>query len=119
MKGKDKATVVAELKQAGKSEADIASIGPHKEFTGNRPTNSIMVDRVTPFTLGALLAMYERKIFTQGIIWDINSYDQWGVELGKQLAKAIEPEMKNNSKISSHDASTNSLINHIKDRRVD
>merc|ERR1712112_697423 len=93
MRGKDRATVVAELQKAGKSEADIASIGPHKEFTGNRPTNSIMVDMVTPFTLGALISMYEMKIFTQGIIWDINSYDQWGVELGKQLAKAIEPEM--------------------------
>ena len=115
--GKDKATVVAELKQAGKSEADIASIGPHKEFTGNRPTNSIMVDRVTPFTLGALLAMYEMKIFTQGIIWDINSYDQWGVELGKQLAKAIEPEMAGDSPVASHDASTNGLINHIKAQR--
>ena len=115
--GKDKATVVAELKQAGKSEADIASIGPHKEFTGNRPTNSIMVDRVTPFTLGALLAMYEMKIFTQGIIWDINSYDQWGVELGKQLAKAIEPEMAGDGSVASHDGSTNGLINHIKAQR--
>ena len=117
IQGKDKATVVEELKKAGKSEADIASIGPHKEFTGNRPTNSIMVDRVTPFTLGALIAMYEMKIFTQGIVWDINSYDQWGVELGKQLAKAIEPEMAGDSPVASHDASTNGLINHIKAQR--
>jgi len=117
MKGKDRATVVAELKKAGKSEAEISSIGPHKEFTGNRPTNSIMVDMVTPFTLGALISMYEMKIFTQGIIWDINSYDQWGVELGKQLAKAIEPEMAGDEPVSSHDSSTNGLINHIKLQR--
>lgn len=119
MRGKDREQVVAELKKAGKSQSEIERIAPHKEFTGNRPTNSIMVDQINPFTLGALIAMYEHKIFTQGVIWDINSYDQWGVELGKELAKAIEPELKNNSKISSHDASTNSLINHIKDRRVD
>lgn len=117
MKGKDRATVVAELQKAGKSEADIASIAPHKEFTGNRPTNSIMVDMVTPFTLGALIAMYEMKIFTQGIVWDINSYDQWGVELGKQLAKAIEPEMTGDAPVASHDSSTNGLINHIKAQR--
>lgn len=108
---------MAELQKAGKSEADIASIAPHKEFTGNRPTNSIMVDMVTPFTLGAMIAMYEQKIFTQGIIWDINSYDQWGVELGKQLAKAIEPEMAGDSPVNSHDSSTNGLINHIKAQR--
>merc|ERR1712184_159470 len=119
MRGKDRAQVAAELKKAGKNQSEIERIVPHKEFTGNRPTNSIMVDQINPFTLGALIAMYEHKIFTQGVIWDINSYDQWGVELGKELAKAIEPELKNNSKISSHDASTNSLINHIKDRRVD
>lgn len=117
MKGKDRATVVAELQKAGKSEADIANIAPHKEFTGNRPTNSIMVDMVTPFTLGALIAMYEMKIFTQGIVWDINSYDQWGVELGKQLAKAIEPEMTGDAPVASHDSSTNGLINHIKAQR--
>jgi len=117
MKGKDRATVVAELKAAGKSDADIASIAPHKEFTGNRPTNSIMVDMVTPFTLGAMIAMYEMKIFTQGIVWDINSYDQWGVELGKQLAKAIEPEMAGDGPVASHDSSTNGLINHIKSQR--
>jgi len=117
MKGKDRQTVDKELKAAGKSDAEIKRIGPHKEFTGNRPTNSIMVDSVNPFTLGAMIAMYEHKIFTQGIIWDINSYDQWGVELGKQLAKAIEPELMNNTPVSSHDSSTNGLINHIKARR--
>jgi len=117
MKGKSRAEVDRELKAAGKSEEEIAKIGPHKEFTGNRPTNSIMVDTISPFNLGALIAMYEMKIFTQGVIWDINSYDQWGVELGKQLAKAIEPELKDSSPVSSHDSSTNALINHIKARR--
>jgi len=118
MKGKSRKEVDEELKKAGKSDAEIASIGPHKVFKGNRPTNSIMVDKLTPFTLGALLAMYEHKIFAQGVIWDINSYDQWGVELGKQLAKAIEPEMGGPEPVTSHDSSTNGLINFIKARRV-
>ena len=108
---------MAELQKAGKSEVEIQSIAPHKEFTGNRPTNSIMVDKVTPFTLGAMIAMYEMKIFTQGIVWDINSYDQWGVELGKQLAKAIEPELMADGTVNTHDSSTNGLINHIKTQR--
>jgi len=117
MKGKTAQEVEAELKAAGKSEEEIKSIGPHKEFKGNRPTNSLMVDSVNPFTLGAIIALYEHKIFTQGVIWDINSYDQWGVELGKQLAKAIEPEMEGSDPVSSHDSSTNGLINFIKARR--
>ncbi len=110
MKGKTESEVKKEL--AGVSDAE--RIRPHKVFRGNRPTNSIMVEKVTPFTLGALIAMYEHKIFTQGVIWDINSYDQWGVELGKQLAKAIEPELNDKSPVSSHDSSTNGLINFIK-----
>merc|ERR1719341_301523 len=117
MKGKSTAEVEAELRATGKSEDDIKSIGPHKEFKGNRPTNAIMMDTVNPFTLGAVIAMYEHKIFAQGVIWDINSYDQWGVELGKQLAKAIEPEMAGPEPVSSHDSSINGLINFIKDRR--
>lgn len=117
MKGKTAQEVEEELRKAGKSEAEIKSIGPHKAFKGNRPTNSIMVDTIDPFTLGAIIAMYEHKIFTQGVIWDINSYDQWGVELGKQLAKAIEPEMSGSEPVSSHDSSTNALINFIKTRR--
>jgi len=117
MKGKDREQVEEELKKSGMDAERIAKIAPHKEFTGNRPTNSIMVDTVNPFTLGALIAMYEHKIFTQGIIWDINSYDQWGVELGKQLAKAIEPELAGSARVATHDSSTNALINHIKERR--
>jgi len=116
MKGKDSEEVIAELKKANMSDDKIKKIAPHKEFTGNRPSNSILVDTINPFTLGAMIAMYEHKIFTQGIIWDINSYDQWGVELGKQLAKAIEPELAGTGKVSSHDSSTNGLINHIKER---
>jgi len=115
MKGKSEHEVVKELQASGKTEADINKIKPHKVFEGNRPSNSIMVEKVTPFTLGALIATYEHKIFTQGCIWDINSYDQWGVELGKQLAKAIEPELADKTTvITSHDGSTNGLINFIK-----
>merc|ERR1712226_816470 len=114
IKGKGLDEVQAELAQSGKSTDEIARIKPHKVFEGNRPSNSIMVEQITPFTLGALIAMYEHKIFVQGCIWDINSYDQWGVELGKQLAKAIEPEMNDKNPVSSHDASTNGLINFIK-----
>ncbi|GFQ92668.1 glucose-6-phosphate isomerase, partial [Trichonephila clavata] len=94
MKGKTPGEAEAELKKADMSEEDIKKILPHKVFLGNRPTNSILVDKLTPFNLGALIAMYEHKIFTQGIIWGINSFDQWGVELGKQLAKVIQPELK-------------------------
>lgn len=114
MKGKTKDEAEKELKQSGISEDNIKKILPHKVFLGNRPTNSILVDKMTPFNLGALIAMYEHKIFTQGIIWDINSYDQWGVELGKQLAKVIHPELQSADPVSSHDSSTNGLINFIK-----
>ncbi|MPC25057.1 Glucose-6-phosphate isomerase [Portunus trituberculatus] len=114
MKGKTQAEVEAELQKANMPEDQKKRILPHKVFEGNRPTNSIMVERISPFTLGALIAMYEMKIFTQGIIWDINSFDQWGVELGKQLAKAIEPELQDKNPVSSHDPSTNGLINFIK-----
>ena len=86
-------------------------------FEGNRPTNSIVFTKLTPFILGALIAMYEHKIFVQGIMWDINSFDQWGVELGKQLAKKIEPELEGSSAVTSHDSSTNGLISFIKQQR--
>nr|AJR20988.1 phosphoglucose-6-isomerase [Ostrinia furnacalis]AJR20989.1 phosphoglucose-6-isomerase [Ostrinia furnacalis]AJR20990.1 phosphoglucose-6-isomerase [Ostrinia furnacalis] len=114
MKGKSSEEAKAELEKSGMAPEAVAKILPHKVFKGNRPTNSIVVKKVTPFTLGAMIAMYEHKIFTQGIIWDINSFDQWGVELGKQLAKAIEPELQDASPVSSHDASTNGLINFLK-----
>jgi len=114
MKGKCEAEVADELAASGKTVEEVARIKPHKVFEGNRPSNSIMFEKITPFTLGTLIAMYEHKIFVQGCIWDINSYDQWGVELGKQLAKAIEPEMNDSNPVTSHDASTNGLINFIK-----
>ncbi|CAG0900302.1 unnamed protein product [Darwinula stevensoni] len=114
MKGKTADEARKELETAGLSGEKLVKILPHKVFLGNRPTNSIMVKKLTPFTLGSLIALYEHKIFTQGVIWDINSFDQWGVELGKQLAKAIEPELNDRNPVDSHDSSTNGLINFIK-----
>jgi glucose-6-phosphate isomerase len=114
MNGKTREEVVAELKAAGKSDAEIEKLAPFKEFDGNRPTNSILVKKITPRTLGSLIAMYEHKIFVQGIIWNIYSFDQWGVELGKQLAGKILPELRTEDEVSSHDSSTNGLINQYK-----
>ena len=114
MNGKTASQVSDELKAAGKSDAEIAKLVPFKVFDGNRPTNSILVRKITPYVLGQLIAMYEHKIFVQGIIWNIYSFDQWGVELGKQLAKAILPELKDNDDIAAHDSSTNGLINAYK-----
>ncbi|MFM2016074.1 MAG: hypothetical protein RIQ51_1564, partial [Bacteroidota bacterium] len=109
MNGKTKEQVDAELAKAGLNEEQIAKLSPFKVFEGNKPTNSILVKQITPKTLGALIAMYEHKIFVQGVIWNVFSYDQWGVELGKQLANSILPELENNEKIHSHDSSTNGL----------
>ncbi len=116
MKGKTAKEAMAELKAAGFRESEIRKLLPHKVFPGNRPTNSIMFQKLTPRTLGSLIALYEHKIFVQGIIWNINSFDQWGVELGKQLAKTILPELKADGSVVSHDASTNGLINYYKSR---
>ncbi|WP_102505823.1 glucose-6-phosphate isomerase [Salinivibrio kushneri] len=115
--GKSREQVEAELMQAGKSAEDVAAIAPFKVFEGNRPTNSILVEKMTPYTLGALIAMYEHKIFTQGVIWNIFSFDQWGVELGKQLASNILPELGDAQQVESHDSSTNGLINAFKQWR--
>ncbi|XP_030764663.1 glucose-6-phosphate isomerase [Sitophilus oryzae] len=115
--GKSTEQAKAELKKQGLKGEDLEKILPHKVFQGNRPTNSIIVKKITPFILGALIATYEHKIFTQGVIWDINSFDQWGVELGKQLAKVIEPELQDNNPVSTHDTSTNGLINFFKSIR--
>ncbi len=90
---------------------------PHKVFGGNRPTNSILFRKLTPRILGSLIALYEHKIFVQGIIWNINSFDQWGVELGKQLAQKIQAELADDAAVTAHDASTNGLINFYKQRR--
>ncbi len=112
MNGKTRAEVDAEL--TGKSKEEIEKIAPFKVFEGNRPTNSILVKKVTPKVLGSLIAMYEHKIYVQGIIWNVFSFDQWGVELGKQLANKIYPELTDNEAIESHDSSTNALINQYK-----
>ncbi|ENO8417836.1 glucose-6-phosphate isomerase [Vibrio mimicus] len=112
--GKSAQAVQAELEKAGKSAAEIAALVPFKVFEGNRPTNSILVKQITPRTLGNLIAMYEHKIFVQGVIWNIFSFDQWGVELGKQLANQILPELADNADVNSHDSSTNGLINAFK-----
>jgi glucose-6-phosphate isomerase len=114
MKGKTETEVRAELEGQKLPAERIAELTPHKTFPGNRPTSSILVPRITPKTLGMLVALYEHKIFTQGIIWNIYSFDQWGVELGKQLAKRIEPELRAGGEVTSHDASTNGLINRWK-----
>jgi glucose-6-phosphate isomerase len=114
MRGKTPEEARAELQAQNLPAARIEELVPHKTFPGNRPTTSILFDRLTPRTLGMLIAMYEHAIFTQGVIWDIYSFDQWGVELGKQLAKKIEPELEPKGAVTSHDASTNALINHYK-----
>ena len=116
MKGKTEAEVRKELQAGGLSGEALEKLVPHKVFEGNRPTNSILFQKLTPRTLGSLIALYEHKIFTQGIIWRINSFDQWGVELGKQLAKAILPELEAAGPVTSHDSSTNGLINFYKER---
>ena len=112
--GKSREQVEAEFAAAGKTPAEVAALVPHKVFEGNRPTNSILVKQITPFVLGQLIALYEHKIFAQGVLWNVYSFDQWGVELGKQLANKILPELTNNAEISSHDSSTNGLINSYK-----
>jgi glucose-6-phosphate isomerase len=117
MKGKTEEEVRSELTAAGMSGEKLEQLVPHKQFAGNKPSNSIMFQKLTPRTLGSLIALYEHKIFVQGVIWNINSFDQWGVELGKQLAKAILPELKKDGKVTTHDASTNGLINHYKENR--
>jgi glucose-6-phosphate isomerase len=119
MKGKTPDEARAELAAQGMLGAELEELVPHKTFPGNRPTNSFLYPKLTPEVLGSLIALYEHKIFTQGAIWDVNSFDQWGVELGKQLAKVILPELKSDAQVNSHDASTNGLINTIKQFRIE
>lgn len=114
MAGKTEAEAKAELTAKGMSDEAIAALLPHKVFPGNRPTNSILVPKIEPFTLGFLLALYEHKVFVQGVLWNVNSFDQWGVELGKQLAAAILPELGGSAPVKGHDSSTNGLINAFK-----
>ena len=114
MNGKSENEVKIELMKAGKSEEENKKLVPFKVFDGNKPTNSILVKEITPYTLGSLIALYEHKIFVQGVIWNIFSFDQWGVELGKQLANKILPELEKPEPVTSHDVSTNGLINIFK-----
>jgi glucose-6-phosphate isomerase len=118
LNGKTKEAVTAELKKEGKSDKEIQKLLPHKMFEGNRPTNSIVFKKLTPRVLGSLIAMYEHKIFVQGVIWNIFSFDQWGVELGKQLAGKILPELQDDKPVATHDGSTNGLINAYKQMRT-
>jgi glucose-6-phosphate isomerase len=115
--GKGKEEILSDLFEEGKQKDDIKRLWPFRAFEGNRPTNSILFKQLTPRTLGSLIAMYEHKIFVQGVIWNIFSFDQWGVELGKQLAKKILPELKNDEPVVSHDSSTNGLIDAYKEMR--
>jgi len=117
MKGRTPDEARAELVAAGHTGAELETLVAAKTFPGNRPTNSFLYPKLTPETLGSLIALYEHKIFTQGAIWDVNSFDQWGVELGKQLAKVILPELRGDERVESHDASTNGLINYYKSCR--
>jgi len=118
MKGKTAAEVQEDWKVLGMTGTHLEPLLPHKVFPGNRPTNSILLQKLTPHTLGSLLALYEHKVFVQGIIWNINSFDQWGVELGKQLANTILQELKNNQETNTHDSSTNGLINFYRTRKI-
>ncbi|HZO13843.1 MAG TPA: hypothetical protein VFB62_11315, partial [Polyangiaceae bacterium] len=119
MQGKTADEARAELEAQKLSAARIEQLVPHKTFLGNRPTTSIVVQKITPRTLGALIALYEHKIFVQGIVWNVHSFDQWGVELGKQLASKILPELAGRAPVTAHDSSTNGLINLYKARRPD
>jgi glucose-6-phosphate isomerase len=117
MNGKTADEVKEELLKLGKKEDEIKKLLPYKIFEGNKPSNSFLIEQITPQTLGYLIALYEHKIFVQGIIWNIFSFDQWGVELGKQLANKILPELENADIINSHDSSTNGLINWYKQHK--
>merc|ERR1711865_807116 len=116
--GKSAEVVEKELVASGMAADAVKALVPHKVFEGNRPSNSFMFKKLTPRMLGILVAIYEMKIFTQGAIWNINSFDQWGVELGKALAKAILPELESSGEVSSHDSSTNGLINYYKKHKA-
>ena len=114
MRGKTEAEARAELQSGGMKGEKLEQLVPHKVFTGNKPSTTIVLQKLTPRSLGSLIALYEHKIFVQGIVWNINSFDQWGVELGKQLAKKILPELKSSGPVTDHDTSTNGLLDYIK-----
>lgn len=117
MRGKTAQEAAEELRASGLSRDEVRRLTPFRTFEGNRPTNSILIKKITPRTLGSLIPLYDHRIFVQGVIWNIFSFDQWGVELGKQLAKKILPELEDDRPVSIHDASTNGLINAFKEFR--
>jgi glucose-6-phosphate isomerase len=114
MKGKTRTEAREELEAADMDREQIVDLLPHKIFPGNKPTNTLLTDRLTPERLGSIIALYEHKIFVQGVIWRVNSFDQWGVELGKQLAGVILPEVLDKSGVGEHDSSTSELINYFR-----
>ena len=113
MLGKSEAEVMSELKGTGRDRAAIKALAPHKTFEGNRPSNTIVYRQLDPETLGKIIALYEHKVFVQGTVWNINSFDQWGVELGKQLAKALLPAVEGAETAEKHDSSTQGLLVHF------
>ena len=117
MTGKSEVEARAELEARGLEGAELESLLPHKVFPGNRPTSTLLFERLDPRTLGSLVALYEHKVFVQGVIWDVNSFDQWGVELGKELASVLEPELSGHGALEGHDASTAALVRFFRDRR--
>ena len=114
MRGKTEDEARAELKAQGRADDAIDALAPHKVFPGNRPSTTIVYRKLGPRSLGMLLALYEHRVFTMGAVWNINSFDQWGVELGKQLATAIVKDLASPGRASTHDASTNRLIDLLK-----
>lgn len=114
MRGRTEAEARIEMEAAGMSSAEIDVQAPHRAFPGNRPSNTLLYRRLDPRTLGMLIALYEHKVFVQGVVWNVNSFDQWGVELGKSLAKEILPELSDGSAASAHDASTAGLIQAVR-----
>jgi glucose-6-phosphate isomerase len=118
MRGRTTAEALAELHAAGVPDERAQVLAQHRTFPGNRPTNSILMERLTPQTLGALIALYEHRIFTQGIIWGVNSFDQWGVELGKQLASVILEEIQSGKITAAHDSSTRTLLEYFIKQRA-
>jgi glucose-6-phosphate isomerase len=118
MLGKTAVEARAELELQGLSGAALEAQLPFKVFPGNRPTNTLLFDQLDPYNMGMLVALYEHKVFVQSVIWDINAFDQWGVEFGKQLAGKLLPELQSNEHVFVHDSSTNGLINHFLARRV-
>lgn len=119
MRGKTAAEVVKEMAASGKSDKNIEALLPHRVFPGNRPTNSLLIRKLTPRTLGSLIALYEHRTYVQGLVWDVNSFDQWGVELGKELARTVLADLHGAEPVRDHDASTNGLINWFKEIRVE